>query len=224
MTAQSLAAAPVPALADRPASSSPPAHGACAACSSFGGAILLTAAATREMVLVLGVNGITPLAYGILALFVSLFAWIALALTSSDRRLRQSVLALAAGAGLDTAGAPPAAAYRAADAGLQRERRRASWPRSRRCRPISSAAGRRQPVRPVHPQRHPRPPPPGWPKRPPSFGCARASGMPAMFYRRRAQNTERKAGNIADWVRRWGGAYDAVPDPRRRQRHDRPTA
>ena len=28
-----------------------------------------------------------------------------------------------------------------------------------------------------------------------------------IFYRRRAKNTERKAGNIADWVRRWGGAY-----------------
>ena len=28
-----------------------------------------------------------------------------------------------------------------------------------------------------------------------------------VFYRRRAQNTERKAGNIADWVRRWGGGY-----------------
>ena len=28
-----------------------------------------------------------------------------------------------------------------------------------------------------------------------------------IFYRRRAENTERKAGNIADWVRRFGGAY-----------------
>jgi membrane glycosyltransferase len=29
-----------------------------------------------------------------------------------------------------------------------------------------------------------------------------------IFYRRRAQNTGRKAGNIADFVRSWGGAYD----------------
>ncbi|WP_425600318.1 glucans biosynthesis glucosyltransferase MdoH [Luteimonas deserti] len=28
-----------------------------------------------------------------------------------------------------------------------------------------------------------------------------------LFYRRREDNRERKAGNIADWVRRWGGAY-----------------
>ncbi len=31
---------------------------------------------------------------------------------------------------------------------------------------------------------------------------------PRLFYRRREQNTERKPGNIADWVRRFGGAYD----------------
>ena len=28
-----------------------------------------------------------------------------------------------------------------------------------------------------------------------------------LFYRRRSDNAERKAGNIADWVRRFGGAY-----------------
>ncbi len=31
-----------------------------------------------------------------------------------------------------------------------------------------------------------------------------------LFYRRRAENTERKVGNIADWVRNWGGAYPAM--------------
>ena len=31
-----------------------------------------------------------------------------------------------------------------------------------------------------------------------------------LYYRRRAQNTERKVGNIADWVRNWGGAYPAM--------------
>ncbi|RYY08015.1 MAG: glucan biosynthesis glucosyltransferase H, partial [Alphaproteobacteria bacterium] len=46
-----------------------------------GGAVILTVVATREMSLVLGSNGLTALAYLILALFVSLFAWIALALT-----------------------------------------------------------------------------------------------------------------------------------------------
>ncbi len=31
-----------------------------------------------------------------------------------------------------------------------------------------------------------------------------------VYYRRRSHNTERKAGNVADWVQRWGGAYEAM--------------
>ncbi|MGA0565417.1 glucans biosynthesis glucosyltransferase MdoH [Ancylobacter sp. VNQ12] len=37
---------------------------------------------------------------------------------------------------------------------------------------------------------------------------ARLGGGARLFYRRRARNTDRKAGNIADWVTRFGGAYD----------------
>jgi membrane glycosyltransferase len=36
---------------------------------------------------------------------------------------------------------------------------------------------------------------------------ARLGDEHRLFYRRRASNNERKAGNIADWVRRFGGAY-----------------
>ncbi|MGH8148848.1 MAG: glucans biosynthesis glucosyltransferase MdoH [Steroidobacteraceae bacterium] len=36
---------------------------------------------------------------------------------------------------------------------------------------------------------------------------ARHDATGRVFYRRREQNTSRKAGNIADFVRRWGGAY-----------------
>jgi membrane glycosyltransferase len=36
----------------------------------------------------------------------------------------------------------------------------------------------------------------------------RQRGQGRIFYRRREQNTGRKAGNIADFVRSWGGAYD----------------
>ncbi len=32
--------------------------------------------------------------------------------------------------------------------------------------------------------------------------------LPKVHYRRRALNTDRKAGNIADWVERFGGGYD----------------
>jgi membrane glycosyltransferase len=36
----------------------------------------------------------------------------------------------------------------------------------------------------------------------------RLKGGPEVFYRRRALNTDRKAGNIGDWVETHGGAYD----------------
>jgi len=32
----------------------------------------------------------------------------------------------------------------------------------------------------------------------------------ALHYRRRAENVDRKVGNLADWVERWGGGYDAM--------------
>lgn len=32
----------------------------------------------------------------------------------------------------------------------------------------------------------------------------------ALHYRRRLKNTGRKAGNVAEWVRRWGGGYEAM--------------
>ncbi|WP_424933797.1 glucans biosynthesis glucosyltransferase MdoH [Amaricoccus macauensis] len=31
-----------------------------------------------------------------------------------------------------------------------------------------------------------------------------------ICYRRRVENTDRKVGNLADWVERWGGAYEAM--------------
>ena len=37
---------------------------------------------------------------------------------------------------------------------------------------------------------------------------ARHNAQGRIFYRRREENVGRKAGNIADFVRRWGGAYD----------------
>ncbi len=38
--------------------------------------------------------------------------------------------------------------------------------------------------------------------------CARTGGAGRVFYRRRADNRGRKAGNIADFCRRWGRDYD----------------
>jgi membrane glycosyltransferase len=41
-----------------------------------------------------------------------------------------------------------------------------------------------------------------------AFAALRAALGEQVFYRRRAVNQGRKAGNIADWTRRFGGAYD----------------
>ena len=38
----------------------------------------------------------------------------------------------------------------------------------------------------------------------------RTGGHPHIFYRHRASNEGRKAGNIGEWVRRFGGAYDQM--------------
>ncbi|MBO0737058.1 MAG: glucans biosynthesis glucosyltransferase MdoH, partial [Alphaproteobacteria bacterium] len=38
----------------------------------------------------------------------------------------------------------------------------------------------------------------------------RLGGADHLFYRRRRQNTQRKAGNIAEWVGRFGGAYEQM--------------
>jgi len=40
------------------------------------------------------------------------------------------------------------------------------------------------------------------------FNQLRSRARCRTYYRRRSQNTERKSGNIADWVRRFGGAYE----------------
>jgi membrane glycosyltransferase len=41
------------------------------------------------------------------------------------------------------------------------------------------------------------------------FAAFRRDGVgPRAYYRHRSENIDRKAGNIADWVRRHGGAYD----------------
>lgn len=40
--------------------------------------------------------------------------------------------------------------------------------------------------------------------------CAALGGNPRLFYRRRRKNTGKKAGNIAEFCRRWGHCYDSM--------------
>jgi membrane glycosyltransferase len=174
----------------------------------IGGAVLMTAAAANEMYKVLTAGALTVLAVVVLLLFVMLFAWIALAFTSAvcgfvgmlaggERRL-----------GISPGGELPALDAQTAllmptynesiariMAGLQAiyESLAATDRLDRFDFFILSDSTD----------------PDIWIAEEAAFLAlrARTGGHNRIFYRHRRFNTERKAGNIADWVRRFGGAY-----------------
>ena len=170
----------------------------------IGSAIVLTVAAAQEMFAVLNVAGLTVLEAMVLALFVALFAWIALAFTSAVAGFLATLGDL--GRPATRPDAPPrsrtailmptynenparvAAALQAIDEALQ-----ATAPGAFDIFILSDTTD-----------------PPVWIAEERAFLDlrARTQGHDRIFYRRRQQNLERKAGNIADWVERFGGAYD----------------
>jgi membrane glycosyltransferase len=176
----------------------------------IGGAIVLTGFGTREMYRVLAVNGVTPLAVFMLALFVALFAWIALSFTSSIAGFI-SVLGRGGRRLLpDSAGMPETrtallmptynesptrifAGLEAIDEALQAAGASDKFD-------IFILSDTTNPDVWIEEER-------AW------LGlCARSGGTKSgdsgrIFYRHRPKNTARKAGNIAEWVTRFGGAY-----------------
>jgi membrane glycosyltransferase len=174
----------------------------------IGGAVLMTAAAGNEMYKVLTAGALTVLAVLVLLLFVALFAWIALAFASAicgfvsllrggERRL-----------GLSPTGALPELDVRTAlllptynestarvTAGLQAiyeslaSTGRLAW---FDLFILSDTTD-----------------PDIWIAEEAAFLALRerTGGHDRIFYRHRRFNTERKAGNIGDWVHRFGGAY-----------------
>lgn len=174
----------------------------------IGGAVLLTLFAAREMSLVLNSGKPTWLEAVVLVLFVVLFAWIALSFVSAccgfvrliagpDRRL-----------GIEAEGPPPIPQTVTAllmptynedpsrvMAGL--EAIHASL--------VAAGAMDRFHIFILSDSTEPG----AWIAEEAAFlDLRRRTGDEArIFYRRRSKNTERKAGNIAEWVRRWGAAY-----------------
>ncbi|HEX4366527.1 MAG TPA: glucans biosynthesis glucosyltransferase MdoH, partial [Rhodopila sp.] len=170
----------------------------------IGGAIVMTGFGAREMYRVLAVNGVTPLAVFMLALFVALFAWIALSFTSAIAGF-VSVMAgggrrlLAPGALptsrtallMPTYNEPPTrimAGLEAIDEELRRQDV-ADW------FDIFILSDTTNPE--------------VWLEEEKAFLDLRerTNGAGRIFYRHRAKNTARKAGNIAEWVGRFGAAY-----------------
>ena len=179
----------------------------------LGGAIALTAYASREMWLVLNSGRPTPLQAFVLVLFVVLFAWIALSFTSATFGFFRLLLGPDRRLGIAPDGPPPMPGVKTAllmpsyneepariMAGLQAiyESLAASGALARFDIFILSDSTE----------------PGAWIAEEAAFlelrrrtGDDSRDDGPHVFYRRRPKNIERKAGNIAEWVRRWGGAY-----------------
>lgn len=166
----------------------------------IGSAIVLTGAGADEMYHVFAVNGVTPLAIVMLALFVALFAWIALSFTSAlpgffslvagggHRLIGDGTISTRTALLMPTYNEQPARIM----AGLQ------AISESLR----DSGAGEMFDLFILSDTTDPS----LWIAEEASFVALRER-IPNVFYRRRPKNTARKAGNIAEWVRRFGGAY-----------------
>jgi membrane glycosyltransferase len=170
----------------------------------IGGAVVMTGFAAREMYRVLAVNGATPLAIVMLALFVALFAWIALSFTSAIA----GFVSVVAGGGrrLLAPGALPLTrtallmpTYNESPdrimAGLQAIDEELLGLQASDRFDIFILSDTTQPET--------------WIAEETAFLALRqrTGGAGRIFYRHRAKNIARKAGNIAEWVGRFGAAY-----------------
>ena len=174
----------------------------------FGATVALTAVAAYEMYEVLQVGGLTLLETAVLVLFVALFAWIALSFVSA---LIGFVVSL--GGARRTLGIDPAAPLPALDS------------RTALLLPTYNEDPHRvtarlqaiyESVRDTGRLAHfdffilsDTTDPAIWLAEEVAFLRLREeAGIERLYYRHRTKNIARKAGNIGEWVRRFGGGYD----------------
>ncbi len=174
----------------------------------LGGTAAMTAAASRMMWKVLAVNGISVLEACLLVLFVGLFAWIALSFAGAVAGFLTAVFDRGYKLGIDPDAPLPTVHTRTALlmptynedprrllAGLQ-----AIYESVAETGQLENfdfyvlSDTRRDDIGQAEEE---------------AFHalCDAVGGHDRIFYRRRSDNSGRKAGNIADWVRRFGGAY-----------------
>lgn len=169
-----------------------------------GGAVVLSAIAAYEMYLVLGGSGFTTLAAFMLLLFMALFGWIALSFTNA----LAGFVSMLAGGGrhlLSLASLPTTRTallmpcYNESSArvmaGLQSIEESLCAAGAIGAFDFFILSDTTDPDI--------------WIAEEAAFLTLRAHTREhgRIFYRRRKQNIARKAGNISDWVQRWGGAY-----------------
>ena len=174
----------------------------------LGGTAAMTAAATAMMWKVLASNGISVLEACLLVLFVALFAWIALSFAGALAGFLTAVFDRGYKLGIDPDEPLPQVHTRTALlmptynedprrllAGLQ-----AIYESVAETGQLAQfdffvlSDTRREDIGAAEEQ---------------AFAelCDAVNGHDRLFYRRRGDNSGRKAGNIADWVRRFGGGY-----------------
>ncbi len=174
----------------------------------IGGAAALTAGAAWEMYHVLNGRGPSALGLGVLGLFVVLFAWIALAFTSalagffSVLRRGGGALGIAAGGAL-----PPQSARTALLMPTYNESPARVMAGLAAINDSLVATGRIAlfDIFVLSDTTDPD----VWIAEEQAFLALRerTGGHGRIFYRRRARNVGRKAGNVGEWVRRFGAAY-----------------
>ncbi len=174
----------------------------------IGGALALTVFAAYQMYLVLNAGGLTTPETAIIALFVALVGWIALSFTSALAGFVSLVAGGGWGLGIESAGPLPSVGQRTAilmpiyneaparvmsglqaiDEALQATPAAAQFD-------IFILSDTTDPD--------------VWIEEEAAFLTLRGQtgGQDRIFYRRRPANTARKAGNIAEWVQRFGAAY-----------------
>jgi membrane glycosyltransferase len=179
----------------------------------IGGAVAMTAAGGEQMYLVLNGNGPSILGIVVLALFVALFAWVALAFMSAVGGFIAALSGGGPGLGITRDGPLPELASRTA---LLMPTYNESPGRVMAAvlaiheSLAATGLGARFDIFILSDTTDPD----VWIAEEAAFLAlrARAGAKPdslggQIFYRRRPKNTERKSGNLAEWVRRFGGAY-----------------
>jgi membrane glycosyltransferase len=205
MPVQSLRVLPPPGPAARP---SAPRFMAWRRVLVIGGATLLTVFATHEMGLALDIGRPTALQVMLMVLFVALFAWIALSFISALCGFASLLGGGGRRLGIDPAAPLPDLASRTALLmPVYNEPPERVMAGLRAIHESLAATGR---------ARHfdifilsDTTDPDAWVAEEAAFlELRRATGdHEHIFYRRRPKNIERKAGNIAEWVQRFGAAY-----------------